>query len=219
MCRLTVVVAPLTSVAAIALSSLLTTGVSALLVAPAGRHLIALEFRGPGVAFAEHPSRCGPDRASRDLLWGTVEGNEAESEGDAVVYEGVLQRVTEQTLCGARIQGRPADRAGASTALCRAALSGVGDVKARIKIYRRGARLQGAWIVLTPIDGMAEVTGNCRSGEMREMQRAYGERVTIEIVTPPDRLMPGRYPGDSDQATRARWILNVASSSLVVPSS
>lgn len=187
--------------------------------ANAGRQLIALEYRGPNVAFAEHPSRCGTNRASRDLLWGTVEGNEQEREGDAVVYEGVLQRTTEQTLCGASVQGSPARRAGISAPPCRATLSGAGDVRARIKIYRRGADQTGAWIVLTPIDGMARVTGNCRSGEMHEMQRAYGERVTMEIMTPPDRLMPGQYPGDADPTTRARWILNVTSSSPIVPSS
>lgn len=183
------------------------------------RYLIALEYRGPSVAFAEYPYRCGPDGASRDILWGAVEVHEAESEGDAVVYEGVLQRLTEQTLCGASVQVSPARRATAPARPCRAALSGAGDAKVRMKIYRRDAELQGAWIVLTPIDGMARVTGNCRSGEMREMQKAYGERTTIEIQTPPDRLVPGRYPGVADPATRARWILHVTSSSPIVPSS
>lgn len=177
-------------------------------------YLIALEYRGPNTAFAEHPLRCGMDRVSRDILWGMVEGSEAESEAGAVVYEGALQRMTEQTLCGASVRPDGPRRNPAVVAQpCRAALSGAGDVKARIKIYRQGANLQGAWIVLTPIDGMARVTGNCRSGEMREMQLAYGERVTIEIMTPPNRLMPGRYPGVGDQVTTARWVLNVASSS------
>lgn len=196
-----------------------SSGLAAWLGESAGRYLIAIEYRGPSTAFAEHPLRCGPDRSSRDIVWGTVEGSEADGEADAAVYEGVLQRMTEQTLCGARIQGRPAGRVRAAAPPCRATLSGVGDVKARIKVYRRGASLRGAWIVLTPIDGMARVTGNCRSGEMREMQKAYGERTTIEIQTPPDRLVPGRYPGAADPATRARWILNVTSSSPIVPSS
>jgi hypothetical protein len=204
--------------AGIALSVLLTAGAVAQLAAPAGRYLIALEHRGPGVAFAEHPLRCGPDRASRDLLWGTVEGNETEADTDAVVYEGVMQRVTEQTLCGAA-RHATSSRPTPVPAPCRAALSGAADVKVRIKIYRRAASLQGAWIVLTPVDTTARVTGNCRSGEMREMQRAYGDRTTIEIVTPPDRLTSGRYTGDIDPATRAGWILNVAPSPPVVPSS
>lgn len=189
---------------------LASSGLAAWLGEPAERHLIAIEYRGPGTAFAEHPFRCGPDRASRDIVWGTVEGSEAESEADAVVYEGVLQRMTEQTLCGARVHVRPAGRVGISTPLCRATLSGVGDVKVRIKVYRRGASLQGAWIVLTPIDGMARVTGNCRSGEMREMQKAYGERTTMEIQIPPDRLMPGRYPAAMAPSSTARWILHLA---------
>ncbi len=196
--------------AAASLWLVLSAGVAAWRGESAERYLIALEHRGPSVAFAEHPRRCGPDRASRDIVWGTVEGHEAESEADAVVYEGVLQRMTEQSLCGARVHVRPGGRVGVSTPLCRAALSGVGDVKARIKIYRRGASLQGAWIVLTPIDGMARVTGNCRSGEMREMQKAYGERTTIEIQTPPDGLMPGRYPAAMAPSSTARWILHVA---------
>lgn len=174
------------------------------------RYLIALEYRGPVTAFAEQPVRCGTDRASRDVLWGMVEASGAEDDADAVVYEGVLQRTTEQTLCGARVQESPARRANGPAPLCRATRSGAGDVRARIKIYRRGARPQGAWIVLTPIDGLARVSGNCRSAEMQAMQRAYGDRATIEIQTPPDRLMPGQYHGDADPATRARWILNVS---------
>jgi len=183
----------------------------------AGRHLIALEFRGPSVVFAEHPYRCGPNRASRDMLWGSVESNEAESDGDAVVYEGVLQRITEQTYCGASTQATRAPRAALAPPSCRATLSGAADVKVRLKIYRQGARLQGAWIVLTPIDATARATGNCRSGEMREMQKAYGERTTIEIQTPPDRLVPGRYSSELISPT-ARWILHVAPVS-VAPSS
>lgn len=187
-------------------------------VGDSDRYLIALEYRGPSVAFAEHPFRCGMDRVSRDILWGSVEGNEAGGGGDAVVYEG-LQRITEQTLCGASTQATHARRAAVPAPSCRATLSGASDVKVRIKIYRQGARLQGAWIVLTPIDASARVTGNCRSGDMREMQKAYSERTTIEIQTPPDRLLPGRFPGDVVPGSMARWVPSVAPSSPVVPSS
>lgn len=93
---------------------------------------------------------------------------------------------------------------------CRAALSGAGDVKVRIKIYRQDADQQGAWIVLSPIDVAARVTGSCRSAEMREMQRAYGERTTIEVQTPPDRLVPGRYAADVVPPSTGPWILHVA---------
>ena len=188
-------------------------GAAARLGEPPARYLVALEYRGPSVAFAEHPARCGRDRSSRDLLWGIVEGNEDETETDAVVYEGVLQRITEQILCGADVQPRQPRRAATLGRPCRGALSGAADVKVRIKVYREGARLQGAWIVLTPIDAMARVTGNCRSGEMREMQRAYGERTTIEILTPPDHLMPGRYAAEMVSPSAARWILHVAPAS------
>lgn len=216
--RLTVVVAPLTRVAASALWLLMTAGVAAQPAAPAGRYLIALEYRGPSVAFAEHPARCGPDRASRDLLWGTVEGNEGETGTDAVVYEGVLQRITEQTLCGADVRATTPRLPAAAAHPCRAALSGAGDVKVRIKIYRQNAEQQGAWIVLTPIDGLARVTGNCRSGEMREMELAYGERMTIEMQAPPNRLILGRYRAEPVSPSTGRWILHVLPTSMA-PSS
>ena len=209
---------PMTGVAPLVLWAVLAGGLTTQRDPNVGPHLIALEFRGPSVAFAEHPYRCGPDRASRDMLWGAVQSNEAESDGDAVVYEGVLQRITEQMYCGASTQATPARRAALAPPSCRATLSGAADVKVRLKIYRQGARLQGAWVVLTPIDATAHVAGNCRSGEMREMRRAYAERTTIEIQTPPDRLMPGRYSAAVVSPSTARWILHVAPAS-VAPSS
>lgn len=174
-----------------------------------GRYLVALEYRGPNVAFAEHPYRCETERASRDVLWGTVQGGEDGVEREDVVYEGVLQRTTEQTLCGTSVRPDGPRRMSLAAQPCRAELSGAGEVKVRIKIYRQGAGQNGAWIVLTPIDGMARVTGNCRSGEMREMQLAYGERTTIEMQTPPDRLVPGRYPAEVVPPSPGRWILHV----------
>lgn len=208
----------MTTVAAMALSLLLPAGSAAPRVTPAARHLIALEFLGPIVTFAEHPARCRSDRPSRDVLWGTIEGNEADGEGDAVVYEGVLQRITEQTLCGADLRPPTPGRPAVAAEPCRAALSGAGDVKVRIKIYRQGADQQGAWVVLAPIDVAARVVGNCRSAEMREMQRAYAERTTIEIQTPPDRLVPGRYAAEIVPPSTGRWILHVAPGS-AAPSS
>lgn len=189
---------------------LLSAGAAARLEESSARYLVALELRGSNVAFAERPFRCGTNRASRDLLWGTVEGNEDEGERGAVVYEGVLQRITEQTLCGADVRAATPRRPAVSTQPCRAALSGAGDVKVRIKIYRQDSDPQGAWIVLSPVDVAARVTGDCRSVEMREMQRAYGERITIEIQTPPDRLVPGRYAAEVVPPSTGRWILHVA---------
>lgn len=205
--------------AAIVLLASLAAGLSRQLDTNVGRHVIALEFRGASVAFAEHPYRCNLDRASRDILWGTVDGHEDLGEHGAVVYEGVLQRITEQTLCGADVQPTRARHLTVGSAPCRAHLSGAGDVRVRIKVYSQKADQQGAWIVLTPVDSMARVTGTCRSGEMRDMQRAYAERTTIEIQTPPDRLVPGQYAAERDPGATGRWVLLVAPSPSGVPSS
>jgi hypothetical protein len=131
-----------------------------------------------------------------------------ESGSDAVIYEGTLQRFTEQTLCGS--DAHSATRQRARVEPCRATLSGGGDVRVRIKVYRGTSQLQGAWIVITPVDVTARVSGSCRSAERQQMRATYGERTTVEMAVPPDVLTPGRYVGSPAPGSGARWVLMVA---------
>ncbi len=170
--------------------------------------LVAVEYRGANVTFAQRPYRCMPDGQSLDAFRGIVESLESQPGDDAVIYEGALQRLTEQTLCGS--DSHTVQTATAQRTPCRASLSGGGEVHARIKVYRRGSTLQGAWIVLTPLDVIARVTGTCRSGERHVMQEAYAERTAMEIAVPPDGLVPGRYLGEPAPGSGARWVLTVA---------
>lgn len=86
-------------------------------------------------------------------------------------------------------------------AACRARLSGIGDVHVRITVTYAGHDLPHAWIVVTPLDVMAKVMWNCRPGEMREMQRAYSDRLTLEIPVPAGGLAAGRIPGPAEEWT------------------
>jgi hypothetical protein len=137
-----------------------------------------------------------------------VQRRDDESGPDAVIYEGTLQRLTEQTLCGSDVHS--STRQSARVEPCRVNLSGGGDVRVRIKVYRETSQLQGAWIVITPVDVMARVTGSCRSGERQQIRATYGERMTIEMAVPPDALTPGRYVGKPAPGSGARWVLMVA---------
>ena len=176
----------------------------------AERQAIVLEHRDASVAFARHPDRCADDGTTLDALRGTVQRRTGEPGRTAIVYEGVLHRVTEQTICGSEPYPLPRSSPRASLP-CRARLSGVGDVHVRLTIYRSGHDRQGAWIVLTPTDVMASVTGNCRAGEMHEMRAAYAERTTIDVSTPVDPLVPGRYQADPRPGELGRWWLTVES--------
>lgn len=174
------------------------------------RHAVVLEYRNISVAFAQHPGRCVSDPSSVDRLGGYVERSDSQSTDAATVYEGLLERTTEQTLCGS--EPYPTRRSTSRTVSpCRARLSGVADVHVRIKVYRTGHDLRGAWVVLTPTDVMASVSGNCGPAEMRAMREAYGERTTIEIATPPDRLVPGRYETGQMPGELGTWMLIVES--------
>lgn len=88
-------------------------------------------------------------------------------------------------------------------------MSGAGDVHVRIKVFPP-ADNRPAWIVITPIDVMAWAMGRCPSSHLRALERAYAERITLEIPLPPGgRLAPGRFDSDGD-AAEPRWTLIVA---------
>jgi hypothetical protein len=194
--------------AAIAVSASL--GASGDAVRGQERWRIMIDRGGASVAFARFPHRCAADGSSFDTLRGVVESRQPRDGEGVTVYEGVLERVTEQELCGS--DPYPAPRTGAGrTPACRARLSGIGEVHVRITVYRSGHDPHGAWVVLTPTDVMASVSGNCRPPEMHAMRAAYGDRTTLEIPTPPGRLLPGRYAADQAPGEPGRWVLTVVS--------
>lgn len=179
-------------------------------VGSADRHAVVLAYHGASLAFARPSGSCPADPSSLDVLSGIVDRLTGPPNDGTVVYEGTLRRSTNQTMCGSeqhvtrRVPSRDAQ-------LCRARLSGAADAHVRVKVRSTGLGMQGAWIVLTPTDAMADVTGNCSPGEMREMRRSYSERITLEIPLPERRLTPGRFT-TADEET-GRWQMTVSPAS------
>ena len=175
-------------------------------VGSADRYAVVLAYHGASLAFARPSGSCAADPSSLDVLSGIVDRLGGPPDDGTVVYEGTLRRSTNQTMCGSephvtrRVPSREAQ-------LCRARLSGAADAHVRVKVRSTGLGLQGAWIVLTPTDAMAEVTGSCSPGEMREMRRSYWERITIEIPLPHGHLSPGRFTADEETG---RWQMTVS---------
>lgn len=66
-----------------------------------------------------------------------------------------------------------------------------------------------AWVAITPDDVMAAVTGDCSPAEMRVVQRAYSDRITIEVPLPAGGLIPGQFLGAAEDDGR-QWVLTVA---------
>jgi hypothetical protein len=189
-----------------AVLAVVATAATSTFAAP-DRVQIAIESRGSTATRAHGPERCPGDGNSVDTLRGIVERRPADSNNAATVYEGVLERVTEQVLCGMFVKkGRPA-----LTQPCLARLSGAGDVHVRIKVQRGVQINHHAWIVVRAIDVIARVTGNCGPGEMREMQRAYSEPLAFEIPLTTGPLTPGRFVAPDGEHGRWEMVVSAVS--------
>ena len=136
----------------------------------------------------------------RDMVWGVVE--QGEERGPTTTYEGLVRRATDEFGIAELVPRLGSERP------CRGKMSGAGDVHVRIKVFPP-ADNRPAWIVITPVDVMAWATGNCPSSDLRALERAYGNRITLEIALPGGRLTPGRFDSERDAAD-GRWTLYVA---------
>jgi hypothetical protein len=135
----------------------------------------------------------------RDVVLGVV--GQGPERGSEAIYEGLVRRATDELGAVELIPPLVSERA------CRGMISGAGDVHVRIKVFPP-ADNRPAWIVITPIDVMAWATGPCPSSDLRALERAYAERITLEIPLPGGRLTPGRFDGEPD-ASGGRWRLYV----------
>ena len=79
-------------------------------------------------------------------------------------------------------------------------MKGHDNVRVRIKVAPATSG-GGAWIVLTPLDDLAKVSGTCSPAERRQIQTAYSERLTFEVgPVLSDDLAPGSYAAQSLEA-------------------
>lgn len=171
----------------------------------AERFRVVLLNRRADVAVGGLERSCADRAPGSDVLDGTVLAIAASAGQSAESFEGVLQRLTEQPICGLLTLPRVNTRIGAQP--CRAWLSGVGDVHVRIKVPGAGADRPSVWVVITPVDVSTQAKGNCSPGEMRERRRAYSDRFTIEFPAPGGTLVTGRFLSLDEYAVR--WEMTV----------
>ena len=165
-------------------------------------YAVTLSYHGLARSAAGPDGPCPGARLDGfDVLQGVVSRVESDGKPGAVVYEGVLQRTTEIASCGASSPASPRHP-------CHALLSGAGDVSVRIKVEdaKSGG---GAWIVATPLDQLASVSGTCSPAQRREVKARYAERLTFEVGPAlSDDLSPGSYAAESPDGG-GPWALDV----------